>query len=186
MVKAVTSKGKLMSIASQHEAHLLDKVGKEHRVRNVYSNAQRAINMKALDPLFNGNPKWWGMFRTKRGECPPITDHDGKTKEKAPRWGLEFVLDKLIPKKRIVLLKDPIVTREPFRKTSHNATCDAQRHGRQIIKDYTQRRMKKAGELREQRKNKETFENIRQRILQRKADRKAVNLRRIQRMMHRA
>jgi glycosyltransferase involved in cell wall biosynthesis len=187
MVKEVTIKGKLMSIAQQYEVRLIDSPNHARKVQNSYSNAQRAINMKALDPLFNGNPKWWKMLRIKKSNPPQTREYLNFNKEtqiKGTKWGLEFALDNLIPKKKCVTLKDPIITRESFRLNSLNATNYAQIHGRQIIENYLLKRIKKAQALKQEYQQAEIRRKIRRKLLTKKSERKAANLRRIQKRNH--
>jgi len=60
---------------------------------------QRAINMNALAPLLNGNPKWIEYL------TPP------STATATGKWGFESALHKLINKNRISMVKGPIFNR---------------------------------------------------------------------------
>jgi glycosyltransferase involved in cell wall biosynthesis len=85
MLKMVAKEEYLMATAQQHEMRRTNKeFSRFGEVGNIYSNAQRAINMKGLDPLFNGNDKW-GEYLVSQATA------------KGHRWGLEYALEKLVP-----------------------------------------------------------------------------------------
>lgn len=102
MINAVRDPRKcLMATAQQYEPTThWDRESSEGRVDDPHSNAQRAINMSAVEPLIRGNKKWIDILQRN-------------TRKK---WGLEYALDRLIPKNKKVFLKDsPICTRPAFR-----------------------------------------------------------------------
>ncbi|MFA6268845.1 MAG: glycosyltransferase family 2 protein [archaeon] len=121
MVETVTNGKKLMSIAQQHEVDFLDLASINERTKTTdpHSNAQRAINMVALDPLFKRNRKWIRILTQTKPINPvyPLSY----------RWGLEFGLDQLIPSNKVVRLEAPILTRLPFRKGTNHLEQDAGR-----------------------------------------------------------
>lgn len=105
MVSSVKDPKKcLMATAQQHEG-IETQFGKTRSFEAVadgYSNAQRAINLVALEPLFRGNKKWID-FLVKENSLH--------------RWGLEFALEKLVPKnKKVFLTKYPVYTRPAYAK----------------------------------------------------------------------
>ncbi|MBT4870563.1 MAG: glycosyltransferase [Candidatus Diapherotrites archaeon] len=110
MLKTVKDPRKcLMATAQQHEARRIKKeLGRYGAVGNIYSNAIRAINMTALEPLMRDNTKW----------IVPLTlgVHD-----KNYRWGLEYALEQLVPKNKKVWLRDcPVYTKEALRKSKNS------------------------------------------------------------------
>ena len=111
-------------------------------VENPGSNAHRAIRMSALNPLFNGSKKWHD-YLTRSDKIPKtlmlkscgiIVPNRSKgipkrTIRKSKLWGLETVLDTLIPAKRIITLSGPstLLGAEQLAKTSPVFTGSAYR-----------------------------------------------------------
>jgi glycosyltransferase involved in cell wall biosynthesis len=146
MIEKVTTGKKLMSIAQQHEVHPFDSKN-GGKVESLHSNAQRAINIKALDPLFRGDLKWWGALKSKRLRNKVFSNNAGK----GSKWGLEYALNELIPKNKTVLLKEPIITQAPFRKDKYYdyATNVYQIIGRRIVQQVRFSRQNKAAALKQ-------------------------------------
>lgn len=101
----------LMATAQQYE-----NFGGNVNIRNYlevgdrFSNAQRAINLVGLEPLFRGNKKWSEFLKKSNSEH---------------RWGLEFALDRLLPKNKSVHLKDaPVYTRRAYAKDKNQVSGD--------------------------------------------------------------
>lgn len=139
LIRAVTQGTHLMATAQQKEAVPKEAFSKKFfrfvfglpkpeiepftKVTKISSNAQRAINLNALAPLFNGNKKWLDYFGEKpklrvlrsqkrMGEPNPEKNWAGSEK-----WGLEATLEQLIPINKKKNIFCPIYTREPFRKS---------------------------------------------------------------------
>lgn len=181
LIKTTLRGGKLMSVAAQYEAYPATP-GKNSRTLNLFSNAQRAINLKALEPLFNGNPKWWDLLRAKRARVKTNTLND-EVNKKGQKWGLEFALGELIPKKKTVILDDPVFTKHPFRNPiASNSTPFAQSESRRIVKDRMSIRNEKAFKLKLHRGiGREWAARVRTKALNLKARRKAINILRMKR-----
>jgi glycosyltransferase involved in cell wall biosynthesis len=101
MIAAVRNPKKcLMATAQQHEPDVKNYHASDGVVLDPHSNAQRALNIQAVQPLLRGNKKWVDIL-------------EKSTKQK---WGLEYALDKLIPKnKKVFLGSSSIYTRPSFR-----------------------------------------------------------------------
>ncbi len=95
-----------------------------HTTIEKRSNAQRAIKMSALEPLFRGNKKWVKMLKGKiRGQEKLVNyyknNHQERLEElKSERnnWGLEATLDTLITKSDFIPSK--VYTEKPFRRSN--------------------------------------------------------------------
>jgi len=105
MIAAVRNPKKcLMATAQQYEPSVYNDFGAvDGRVTDPHSNAQRAINMQAMEPLLRGNKKWIDII-------------EKNTKKK---WGLEYALDRLIPKNKKVFLRSASVTTRPAFRDQH-------------------------------------------------------------------
>lgn len=128
MIRGIRN-GKDMIIAQQMERSLADKGVKEINLRTDFaktlvkrSNAQRAIKMSALAPLFNGNKKWLRLLsnpirgRSNMAEVWEYT-RPGLNKEmktEKNRWGLEAALDVLI--RKYDFTEGKVYTEAAFRK----------------------------------------------------------------------
>lgn len=125
--------GKDMIIAQQMERSLVEKGAREINLRTDFaktlvkrSNAQRAIKMSALNPLFNGNKKWLRLLsnpirgRNNGAEVWEFT-RPGLLKEikvEKNRWGLEAALDVLI--RKYDFTEGKVYTEAAFRKERKN------------------------------------------------------------------
>ncbi|MFA6269510.1 MAG: glycosyltransferase [archaeon] len=147
MIKTVTTGKKLMAIAQQYELRTFDKLSDKSRVEDPHSNAQRAINMDALEPLFKEKSKWLNALKI----INPSTYQEyffGTY-----RWGLEYALDKLIPKNKIARLDAPIVTMPAFRKGGQQLRY-SQKGARKLVQETFDLRNLKAQQIRAGRKNR--------------------------------
>ncbi|MCX6802963.1 MAG: glycosyltransferase family 2 protein [Candidatus Diapherotrites archaeon] len=125
-------------------------------VETMSSNAQRAINMNGLNPLFAKNSKWRKYFYSKR--LPSLKELFASEKDflkkrvqkKSKLWGLELALDILIPKSKIVILDSPILTREAFSRGK--GVSFAQKLSKLRLIRITELRSAKAKKLRAQRR----------------------------------
>jgi glycosyltransferase involved in cell wall biosynthesis len=136
MIAAVRNPKKcLMATAQQYEPLTHYEFGEmDGQVDDRHSNAQRAINMVALEPLLKGNKKWVNIL-------------EKSTKQK---WGLEYALGKLIPRNKQSFLKNTPITTRPAFLDSHKYRIDGrglkdiffqQRKDRMYVdKVYTKRR----------------------------------------------
>lgn len=120
--------GKNMVIAQQMERGfdkskpIRDKLGLIFNITmEKRSNAQRAINMRALEPLFKGNKKWTSylnrnilghqrILRYYKNNHPEKVNDFRKNRNK---WGLETALDILIPNSDFI--KNRVYTNKAFR-----------------------------------------------------------------------
>lgn len=104
-----------------------------------FMSGQRAILMRALQPLINGNPKWNQYFGVENGK---VVQHR--------RYGLETALDYLVRKNRGV-----VDTRFETRRVAGVKTSTDEQAGQsaKIIGLFVERR-KKADLLRAARKNR--------------------------------
>jgi|GEM_PF-1060269 len=128
MINAVTTGRCLMSIAQQYERYA-PKSNIYHRVHATAANAQRAFNLKGLEPLFNKNKKWMEYLTgeeqdiritkltmakwTLESSGNQLSEETRKNLQKqltipeAAKWGLEAALDILIPRSKIVWFHEP-------------------------------------------------------------------------------
>ncbi len=128
MIRGVRT-GNDMIIAQQMERSLAYNGSKEINLKNDFaktlvkrSNAQRAIKMSALSPLFNGNKKWLRLLSNPiRGKSNLASSWEyvrpGLKKDiqiEKNRWGLEAALDVLIRKYDFTEAK--VYTEAAFRK----------------------------------------------------------------------
>lgn len=178
LVNEVTVKKKLMAVATQHEAYPLDD-WRAGRVLDTHSNAQRAINMQALDPLFNGDSKWIDALTTNKRKW-----EKGKFSEKEKaggyKWALEYTLDMLIPKSKISYSMGHIVTRQPYRRGAD--TIRSQKYAREIVKDQLNNRLGKAKSIMQSaRKNPAVWKALRKKWLAMKKETVAKNKIRLRR-----
>jgi len=142
MIGTVESGKKLMAIAQQHEVHVLDEPDEKSRVKDIHSNAQRAINMQALDPLFKEKTKWVEVMLTnKHKETPDLIEGEY-------RWGLEYALDKLIPSNKVVKLPNIVITAPAFREIKAKLQ---QSGARSLVQSVFSTRLATARKIREQR-----------------------------------
>lgn len=129
MIRQITEEKKDMCIARQVERN-----SSQIRLFNKYdygfntapdkrSNAQRAIRMNALEPLFKNNKKWMQYLSSKRKRInKKFTNHWWSTqtfhtsKKEERFWGLEAALDILIPKHEWI--NEKVYTQKPFRRTN--------------------------------------------------------------------
>jgi len=105
MIAAVSNPQKcLMATAEQHEMRSIRKdISRFNKVTNIYSNAIRVLNMQAVEPLLNGNRKWVRILTIG-------------TSAYGFRWGLEYALEKLIPKNKKKSLRNcPVYTKKALR-----------------------------------------------------------------------
>jgi glycosyltransferase involved in cell wall biosynthesis len=172
MVREVTVGKKLMAVAAQHEAFALDDWHRG-RVIDPHSNAQRAINMKALDPLFRGDEKWVSALTEKKRKW-----HSGKyflkEMQEGYKWALEYSLDKLIPQNKVSFSVGDIVTLQPYR--TGNKSIRGQLYAREIVKDQLKNRSGKAKSLMSvAKKNPLVWKALRKKWLAKKAQTKALN-----------
>lgn len=149
MLKEVSNPKKcLMATAQQFEPAFHSSIGTfEGKVNDLYSNAQRAINMQAVEPLIRGNKKWVDILEKN-------TRH---------KWGLEYALERLIPQnKKVFLKKYPIETRPAFRDEhkyqveTHGVSKDLfaqQRRDRRYVDKIFNRRKKLANFKRKYKNN---------------------------------
>ncbi len=142
MVEAVASGKKLMSIAQQHEIYALDELSEQSRVKNIHSNAQRAINMKALEPLFRGKEKWQEVLLAKEHKKYPGLI------EGEHRWGLEYALDMLIPSNKVAKLSAVIATSHAYRQKNSKLQ---QTGARSLVRSVFEARTEKARKIRAER-----------------------------------
>jgi len=149
MINSVASGEKLMSIAQQHEIYALDELSEQSRVKDIHSNAQRAINMKALEPLFRGNEKWVEVMHTKEHKKTPGLI------EGEYRWGLEYALDRLIPPNKIVKLSAIVATSHAYRERNSKLQ---QKGARSIVRSVLDARTERAQQIRAKRAKRELTE----------------------------
>jgi len=129
MIGAVTTGKYFMATAQQYE-QFAPKSAAFNRVHYIGSNAQRAFNIKGLEPLFRKNKKWMQYLTDDAGYDPAGTSL-GKAKlllerygdavpekertrlekhlavPEAPKWGLETALELLIPQSKRIWLHEP-------------------------------------------------------------------------------
>ena len=172
MVEEVTKGKKLMAVAAQHESYHFEDWTRG-RVIDPHSNAQRAINMKALDPLFNGDEKWVSALTENKRKW----DRGGYSsleKSEGYKWALEYSLDRLIPQNKISTSVGDIVTLQPYR--TGNKSIFSQKYAREIVKDQLNNRLGKAKSLmRTARKNPAVWSALRKKWLAKKAVQKTTN-----------
>lgn len=178
MVNEVTKGKKLMAVASQHEVYPFDDWEKG-KVADPHSNAQRAINMKALDPLFNGDEKWVNSLTENKRKW-----NSGRylleEKKAGYKWALEYSLDRLIPKNKVSFLHEPVVTLQPYR--TGNKSIRSQKYARLIVADQLSNRLGKANSLmRIARKNPVVWKALRKKWLAKKSAQKKLNVLKIKR-----
>jgi len=202
MVQSVTTRKNLMSIAEQHEVYPMEEPSDRTKVTDLHSNAQRAINIKALDPLFNGDPKWMDLLKSKAKEPsrakfmdynsragPARLTADSETIQKGSKWGLEYALNKLIPPNKRQLLSSQIMTRPAFREHGcygpqgplSNSNPQAQIYGREIVQGRRELRTKRAEMLWALHGKSEQWKAARKKQLGLKALKKRANVRRLNR-----
>ena len=153
MVSQIAEKKMLMVIARQFEKVRKPFRGEEglEKLNNAFfkkvdaqsSNGQRALSIKALEPLFKGNDKWLSLL--KPGHSWTWEDRPQILGQNYKLWGLEDSLDRLVPKNRQVLIEKPIFTREAFRRP--NSGSGSQYIARHVIEKILDARQKRAMEM---------------------------------------
>ncbi|MFA5742080.1 MAG: glycosyltransferase family 2 protein, partial [Candidatus Izemoplasmatales bacterium] len=124
MIETVSNGKTHMATAQQME--WASSTGHYFETEEITSRAQRAINMRALEPLFRKNKKWLQILNSKIplnqiGHSAKATKIGlQKTANESAKWGLEAALEALVPKNKRVALKEKIFTSAPFRRDFPN------------------------------------------------------------------
>lgn len=172
MISEVTVKNKLMAVATQYEKRMFDDY-QNGKIIDPHSNAQRAISMKALDPLLKGDSKWVDALTAKKRKWNN-KKFPSQAIEEGYRWALEFALDNLIPQNKVSHSVGEIITREPYR--TGNKSIFAQKYGREIVRDQLQYRSGIARSLFETaRRNPLVWRELRKKWLAKKRLKEATN-----------
>ncbi|NMA44374.1 MAG: glycosyltransferase family 2 protein [Candidatus Diapherotrites archaeon] len=183
--------GKDMMIAQQMEKNFIGEKTKDNKIKErnfrktlmQRSNAQRAIKMSALAPLFNGNKKWLRFLSAPvKGRIAALEvliqtnpEMVKKINAQKNKWELEAALDILIRKQKFT--EGKVYTEAAFKKEKKRHKIGVLEDAQTIAANKMKRTQEARNRLARMKRNKRMRERIKQqKVVQTKI--KQQNLRR--------